>query len=272
MASVEEMKYRYIAWQGRVLAGLKINEVHKTNLDQQTFYSKRRRWFAQLSVVIGNLYLKRIGASTQFRQNHQWHLWELEIYRAVYGIHLAIDAKRWLLIPEWPGTVLASYLESEVHSDSEKLQAIRLATRSLSQLHAVEVRWPDGQKRPLSHGDATVENVILGDSPLKASWFDFDMIHEQDRDTRWRHADDLRAFAYSAAGRLRAAMYPELSRVIADGYPDTDGVEALAESVSHWRRRPISFHLAQARLNYRERQRLDDAILEAVRCRVHTAG
>ena len=108
--------------------------------------------------------------------------------------------------------------------------------------------WPDGQKRPLSHGDATVENVIIDDARTNASWLDFDTMHESRMDAAWRHADDLRALTYSAAARVPAASFPELTQTIVENYGSTAPLDALQEMVAYRRTRPISFHLAQARV------------------------
>jgi len=278
MELADELRYRLVSWLGNRLAGVKINKVRRMDVNRRTYCAKRRRWFGSLLIATGNIYLKRTGAGVRALPNHQWQLRESEVYRVVHDLELMTDSSGWLLIPEFSGTVLATYLESEAHSETEKLDAIRLASLSLSSLHSIEVQSPDGQQRPLSHGDATAQNVILGTSPMKASWFDFDMTHDNLRDTHWRHADDLRALTYSVAERLRAAMFPSLSTAIVEGYcgaerdVPTPVLDALAESVSYWQTRPISFHLAQARVGYRERRFLDGALLDAIRCRKNAGG
>ena len=190
-----------------------------------------------------------------------------EVYRAVYDIELLSDSGGRLLIPEWSGVALSAYLESDVASEAEKLGAIRLAARSLSRLHGITIEWPDGKERPLSHGDATVQNAIVDSGHTTASWLDFDTIHESSMDDHWRHADDLRAFTYSAAERVDAGTFPALTKTIVENYRLTAPLDALAEAVAYWRARPISFHLAQARIGYRKRQLLDEALLDSLRCR-----
>lgn len=194
-----------------------------------------------------------------------WHRWEHEVYRAVYDIELLTDPGGRLLIPEWPGVALSAYLESDVNSEADKLRAIRLAARSLSRLHGVVLEWPDGQERPLSHGDATVKNVVVDNTQMTAFWFDFDTIHESSMDANWRHADDLRALTYSAAERLDAAAFPALTKAIVENYRLTTPLVAFGDAVAYWRARPISFHLAQAQIGYRKRQLLDEALLDSLR-------
>jgi hypothetical protein len=103
---------------------------------------------------------------------------------------------------------------------------------------------------------------------VKASWLDFETIPESRMDAAWRHADDLRALTYSAAARLPADSYPELTQTIVENYGSTAPIEALEEMVAYRRNRPISFHLAQARIRYRNRQLLDEALLRSLSQRV----
>ncbi len=106
--------------------------------------------------------------------------------------------------------------------------------------------------------------MIVDHTQTNASWFDFDTIHESRMDPAWRHADDLRALTYSAAERLPADSYPEMTETIVDNYSSAAAFEALAEAVTYRRTRPISFHLAQARIGYRERHLLDELLLNSL--------
>jgi len=269
MEAVAQLKYVFVSCLGRALADVKVNAVCTMCVNLQTYFAKRRLWFGAPLIAAGNIYLKRLGAHARVLSDRQWHRWEPEVYRAVYDIELLTDAGGRLLIPAWSGVALAAYLESDVNSEAEKLSAIRLAARSLSGLHGVVIEWPDGQERPLSHGDATVQNVIVDNAHATASWFDFDTIHESCMDASWRHADDLRALTYSAAERLHAATFPALTRTIVENYRLTAPLDALVEAVAYWRTRPISFHLAQARIGYRKRQLLDEALLDSLRSRTN---
>jgi hypothetical protein len=267
MEALAPLRYAFVSCLGRVLSDVELNTVCATHVDQGIYYAKRRRWFVTPLVAAGNVYLKLLGAHAQVLSDHEWRRWEAAVYRVVYDVELATDERGRLLIPAWSGVSLAAYLDSELSSQAEKLRAIRLAVQALRQLHCVVIEWPDGQKRPLSHGDATVENVIVNPAHTNASWFDFDTIHDSRMDAVWRHADDLRALTYSAAARLPAATFTRITQTLAENYGSTRTLDALADAVAYRRSRPISFHLAQARIGYQKRRLLDEALLNSLGCR-----
>ena len=262
------LRYGFVSCLGRLLSDFQLNAVSAIRVGQYTYFAKRRRWFVAPVIAAGNLFLKREGAHARVLSDREWRNWEIEVYRAIYDIELVTDERGRLCFPACAGVSLAAHLQSKSATESEKLTAIGLAVRSLFRLHAVVIRWPDGQKRPLSHGDATVENVIIDDAPVKASWLDFDTIHESRMDAAWRHADDLRALTYSAAARLPAASFPELTQTIVENYCSTAPLHALEEMVAYLRNRPISFHLAQAPVGYRKRRLLDEALNRSLSQRV----
>ena len=267
MEVIARLKYGFVSWLGRVLARVRFNKVCKVRIDRHPYFAKERTWFGAALIAAGNVYLKRLGAHARVLPDQEWRRWESEIYRAVYDIQLVTDASGRLLIPAWPGISLAAYLESDQLSEAEKLGAIGLAAQSLYRLQSVVIQWQDGQRRPLSHGDATVENVIIDDLQATATWFDFDTIHDSSLGADWRCADDLRALTYSAAERLHSAVLPELLKTIVTNYPHAATLEALAAAVAYRRTRPISFHLAQACIGYRKRQLLDEALMKTLACR-----
>ncbi len=247
MEAFARLRYGLVSCLGRLLSDLELNAVSAIRVDQQTYFTKRRLRFAAPVIAAGNLYLKREGAHTRVLSDRQWRNWETEVYRAIYDIELVTDECGRLCVPACSGISLAAYLESDTNNEEAKLSAVGLAVRSLYHLHAVVMRWPDGLKRPLSHGDATVENVIIDDACVKACWLDFDTVHESRMDAAWRHADDLRALTYSAAARLPASSFPDLTRTIVANYGSSAPLDALEEIVAYRRNRPICFHLAQAR-------------------------
>jgi len=267
MEVIARLKYGFVSWLGGVLAQVRFNKVCKMHIDRHPYYAKERSWFGAALIAAGNVYLKRLGAHARVLPDQEWRRWESEVYRVVYDIELVPDASGRLLVPEWSGVSLAAYLESEEINEAEKLGAIGLAAQSLYRIHSAVIQWQDGQRRSLSHGDATVENVIVDDVQATATWFDFDTIHESSMYADWRRADDLRALTYSAAERLHSAGFPELTKTIVTNYPHAATLEALAAAVAYRRTRPISFHLAQARIGYRKRQLLDEALMETLGCR-----
>jgi hypothetical protein len=258
------LRYGLASRLGRLLSDVELNAVSAICVDQQTYFAKRRLRFVAPVIAAGNLYLKAEGAHARVLPDREWRIWETKVYRAIYDIELATDARAGLLVPAWPGVSLAAYLDSDRFSHAEKLRAIRLAVQALHRLHGVVIECPDGKNRPLSHGDATVENVIVHHAQTSARWFDFDTIHDTRMEAAWRHADDLRAFTYSAAQRLPAAAFTRIAQTLVENYGSPSALEALADAVAYRRNRPISFHLAQARIGYSKRLLLEDILLKSL--------
>lgn len=147
-----------------------------------------------------------------------------------------------------PLTVL---LRSEHPHVQTRLDALAAAVEALEQLHRLWVRFPNGSEGRFSHGDATTGNVIYDPAGGRARWFDFETVH----DSRWprerRQADDLRAFAYSAAASLPEKAFPSLARSILTLYTDRAVLCALKQAVERVRR-PGAFHFAQTGISCRK--------------------
>ena len=82
----------------------------------------------------------------------------------------------------------------------------------------------------------------------------------------WRRADDLRALLATCLVRTAPEKRGETLQHILDVYKDDEVTRAVAFSFSSVYQRPLSFHLAQARLSvdtFREIARLLDARCQA---------
>ncbi len=147
METLAQLRYAFESCLGRVLSDVKLNVVSTTHINRQAYFAKRRRWFVAPLVAAGNVYLTLMGAHARVLSDRKWRRWEAAVYRLVYDVELTTDERGRLLIPAWSGISLATYLESKVNSQAEKLFAIRLAVEALGRLHGVVIDWPDGQKR-----------------------------------------------------------------------------------------------------------------------------
>ena len=140
------LRYGFVSCLGRLLSGVELNAVCAIRVEQQKYFAKRRLWFVAPLIAAGNFYIKREGAHARVLSDREWRTWETEIYRAIYDIELVTDERGRLCLPACCGVSLAAYLQSKSATEAEKLTAIGLALRSLCRLHALVMRWPDGQK------------------------------------------------------------------------------------------------------------------------------
>ena len=70
----------------------------------------------------------------------------------------------------------------------------------------------------LSHGDATLRNVLFDPETGNARWFDFDTAHDPGLAPAWRHGDDLRALVYSSVESFADVPVTMLLRTVQDAY------------------------------------------------------
>ncbi len=211
--------------------------------EDETVIRKRRSWFSRFLIPPGNLYLRLMKVDSLVLAETAWHQWEA-------GISGALIVGRDVVIPRVCGEDLSGILQDPTRSGTEQNKAIRLAMQALRELHSRQVCL-NGSAWPLSHGDATVENVRVDLEASTAGWFDFDMQHRHDLGEQARHADDLRAFVFSCAANQRdphVELFSELIESLCDSETQTMFVTRL---LNDWQT-PTTFHLAQASLSFEE--------------------
>jgi hypothetical protein len=124
------------------------------------------------------------------------------------------------------------------------------------------VPWPDGVCRPFSHADATARNVLCDVAGGRATWIDFETLHDPCQTVAWRQADDLRALIWSAAETTGADAYGSLCAAILDSVSDAAVLGELARVAAGGR--PNVYHLAQGSLSPVQHRRLCSVLAVAI--------
>ena len=190
---------RWPAWLGPWLGKLRLHAIEPRQAPgRPPTIAKRRRWFGPLLIGPGNLYLRLLGSGVRVLPGAEWRARERALHRALHGIELETGPRGWLILPRWPGVVLADHARSRLDPAPARLRGLGAASRALRDLHRVELPRADGGCERLSHGDATLRNVLFDPGTGEARWFDFDTAHDPGLAPAWRHGDDLRALVYSA--------------------------------------------------------------------------
>jgi hypothetical protein len=127
------------------------------------------------------------------------------------------------------------------------------------------VLWPDGVSRPFSHGDATARNVLCDVARGRATWIDFETLHDPSRTVAWRQADDLRALLWSAAEATGGEGYCALCAAILDIVSEPALLSELARLSAS--ARPSVFHLAHGSLSPVQHLRLCHVLATAIAAR-----
>ncbi len=237
-------------WSGRLGPRLGRIRLHAIELRQEPGgppkVAKRRRWFSPMLIGPGNLYLRLHRTRVRVLPGPEWHARERLLHRALHGIELESAPGGWLLLPRWPGVTLAEYARNADRSTPDRLRGLDAATRALLDLHRVEIARPDGARERLSHGDATLRNVLFDPETGEARWFDFDTAHDPGLAAAWRHGDDLRALVYSAVESFADVPVETVLRTIRAAYPDPEPWEQLRDRLARGELRRSPLHLAQA--------------------------
>lgn len=251
----------------KILAGVKLNRVTRVVEDGRAYYLKRRCWYAPALIAgAGALLAPHFSVLPE----RAWLAWEPGIYRLVYGCDVPLASAGQLRLPELPGAVLAEVLRAANSPLEAKLRALAAAVAALRSLHGLWVRFPGGGAGRFSHADATAHNVIYDPSYGAARWFDFETIHDQRRPQAWRHADDLRALAYSAAACLHEHELAAAARSIVSTYADRSVLLALRGMIG--RSRHDMFRLAQADIGYQKGMLWEQALERALGMALGASG
>jgi hypothetical protein len=234
-------------WLGPKLSRVRLNVIEpRLDPGRPPRIAKRRRRFSSWLIGPGNFYLRRLDARVRVLRDRPWHARERAVHRRLFGIECEVDPRGWLLLPFWPGTVLVAYGADVRLPGDDRLRALAVASRTLRDLHQIELPLSDGVRGRFSHGDATLRNVIYDPASFRAHWFDFDTAHDPAEPARSRHADDLRALLYSALETLFDLPVPMILGTVRDAYDDPavwDHLRSrLARTPLHW----SPYHLAQA--------------------------
>ena len=254
------LRYSLTLWQGKILAGVELCEIIAIAKNKDSFFLKKKRWYAPILIWTGNWQLQQQGSFVKVLMGQDWYRWEQEIYGCAYGKIVSIDSQERLQIPAVSGISLSTFLNSSEYLQPAKFNALIAAAQALKYMHTLQVRWSDGIEGLFSHGDATAENVIYNPTEDTAYWIDFDTVHLTDAPQLWRQADDLRALIYSAAFYATEVDLAELVSVIIKAYSEPVVLQQMWQLVNFWSNRPNSYHLAQAPVTYQNYKKLEQLI------------
>ena len=204
---------------------------------------KCRRWWARPLILVGNPVLACRQVPVRVLFTKQWIRWERKIKRALDGQN--VPAGSVLVCNQVPGVPLADWLRESDESKKGRIEVLKVAVDALKVFHRVEIDHDDGDKILLSHGDATLNNILYDSHSGSMQWIDFDLRHWLNVPAAQRHADDLRAFLFSTARHLSEPEIPGFLAFMQQQYDDPKVWSCLQSQLSSYWFRWDVFHQAQ---------------------------
>lgn len=230
-----------IRWLAARVEAVDINRVWI----QQNKVCKTRRWWGWVLILIGNPVLACRQVPVRVLFATQWIRWEREVKRAVNGEAISLGSV--LVCNRLPGVPLANWMTDSGETKDVRLEVLKIAMTSLQEFHRVELDNGSADRIPLSHGDATLNNVLYDAENRSVQWIDFDLRHWLNVPAPQRHADDLRAFLFSAVRHLPVAEIPEFLTAMQQQYDAPSVWSCLRSQLSScWFRFDV-FHRAHIR-------------------------
>lgn len=267
-SGIDRLRYEARRLTGRILACGRLHRIRYDRVTDAEIVLKSRRLGSRLAIAVGNLYLRWQRSEVVVLTDNAWLHWESAVEAATrHGVVFQTPPSphenfRGLISHLCPGRTLRSILTDPACSLDEKFAAIRWAMAALHQLHRHQADWSHGIRQSISHGDATVNNVLVDAKTHSATWIDFDTRHHPQLCKLDRHADDLRALIYSAAAHLPQSCFAPLAAEFVASSP-TSTVHRFRQRLTTDWRRLNTFQLAQAPLSWKDSLALSQALLQS---------
>ena len=238
---------------GRLLRSARYSKTRIVHHEGGPVVRKRRSFHAPLLVWLSGPLVSVLDTGVRVLGQREWEERERQLYGSLHGGAVRVEPDGTLVLPCLTGRTLASVLEDRELVDSVRRQAIEHAVLALAELHA----------QGFTHADAMAENVMVDPKAGVAHWFDFETAHDPSRPLNWRRADDVRALLASCLLRTAPERLAETLHLILEVYPDERVTSLLASSFTQLPRRPLTFHLAQAGLSFRQFREITRLLAEA---------
>ena len=223
-----------------------INRVTFHSQESQDLVHKSRNPLGWILIVPGNQVFRLRYVPVRVLHKHEWMRWESDVKLVTRNEKVVFD--RSLVCKKISGESLSVVLQNDMQY-SEKKELVCIAIESLKKFHETEIIIEGAGRCLLSHGDASIANVLYDQKTKLAEWFDFDLRHDFRCDAVQRHADDLRALMFSAVHKFEVDWIEDLIRTLRAVYPKDEVWIALAKQISsRWFAVDIFHHSQMARV------------------------
>ena len=250
-----------------MLARYRLHKIRYLDQEGHAVVAKSRRAYGRIAIKLGNLYLRLQKCDVEILKTDEWIRWEKAVQNArnvadcIQQTELFAEGKHTFTRPYVSGTSLRDLLNDDRYPEEQKFTAVEWGVDSLCQLHQLQADWGRGLIQSVSHGDATVNNVIVDVERQQATWIDFDIRHLSVLSELDRQTDDIRALVFSAAFYLPVTSFPQLAEIIKASLTNRGLLFRFRERLANeWTQRN-TFQMAQAPLPWSAKNLLTNLLL-----------
>ena len=249
------------------LARCRLHQICDVDQDGVAVVIKTRRAGSRVAIVLGNLYLQLQKCNVEILATDEWIRWEkavqngMDLFGCGQKSEFSSRSRRAFTRRHLRGASLRDVLKEDRYSEDLKFSAIGWAVDSLCQLHRRRADWGSGVVQSVSHGDATIDNVIVNVEVQEATWIDFDMRHLPLLAELDRHTDDLRALVFSAAVYVPVTRFPQLAEIAVASLNDRGLLSRFRERLTNEWGQLNTFQLVQGPLSWSAKKLLTQLLL-----------
>ena len=181
-------------------------------------------------------------------------------------MNLFITGKFYLMVenyfvPVLPGVPVSEYIAGYPVTNEQKLEVLKKVTLELKRLHENFRKSAVDLPGTFSHGDASIENVLVKETSGETYWVDFDTEHCDLEMKIERQADDLRALLYSSASISPKDIYEDAIKEILAVYNKPELIDELKKWISDNRLRGDMLHYAQSTIEADRHEYVEDILI-----------
>lgn len=257
------IRIRRLLSLAKYLNRVNLSRVEFVDIQGNSFVRKQPLGHSPFFRVLANELLRYRSAPVIVLKREEWHRRELYIYNQLYRKEAYVDEEKRLLMEKLDGKTLRAVLTGGSRTDEERHLALRLAARALRSFHQYSSNEPSAE--PLSHSDATANNVLVELAAQQAWWIDFDLVHRVEAPTSLRQADDLRSLIFSAVPLFpQAQIYTALQETL-QAYSDPIVLRTLRDKILPTGLDWDLYHWAQARITAEVHEFCRNSLLHLLR-------
>lgn len=233
-------QHTFSSWLSFGIQFVNINRITFEKRNGKEFVSKSRTPLSAGLISTGNFVFRNRRVPIRVLHRNEWIDWEKSVNQALGNDSISdseTSPKR-LFLNRIPGQPIGTCMNQSTDV-ATKLQMVASATDGLWNLHQHSL---DGW--PLSHADASVQNVMFDRETGNTQWFDFDLRHSGSTKAVARHADDLRALAFTAVTFFTNDSVAQLADTLIQNYPTPEVWSEWIDQSPTWFSGDV-FHRAQ---------------------------